>query len=131
MTAMPAHRHEPDTFDHPLTIGEYAELGVTKSGYTELIEGSLLMSPSPTPKHNKASLALAVQLLQQLPADLDVIQDVDIDLKLTAPDPVVLDHRHRGAHLSRRVLSHQEVRLSERPESHRNLCHRPAVPGDG
>jgi len=85
MTAMPAPRHEPTTPDHPLTIGEYAELGETKSGYTELIEGSLLMSPSPAPNHNIASGELFVQVRQQLPADLRAILDVDVDLGLGPP----------------------------------------------
>lgn len=82
MTAMPVPSHEPTTPDHPLTIGEYAALGETKSGYTELIEGSLLMSPSPAPSHNIASGELFVQIRHQLPAQLRAIQDVDVDLEL-------------------------------------------------
>src|SRR6266540_2473199 len=85
MAAMPVPSHEPTTPDHLLTIAEYAALGETEPGYTELIEGRLLMSPSPTPRHNKVSLALAVQLLRHVPAHLDVIQDVDIDLELVPP----------------------------------------------
>lgn len=80
MTALP----EPP--GHLLTVAEYAALGETESGYTELLEGRLLMSPSPVPDHNWASLEVAVQLRPQLPEDLEVIQDVDIDLEMVEPD---------------------------------------------
>jgi Uma2 family endonuclease len=85
MTAMPAPRHEPIAPDHLLTIAEYAALGETEPGYTELVEGRLLMSPSPTPKHNIASGRLYTQLSEQVPRDLEVIQDIDIDLELVPP----------------------------------------------
>ena len=71
---------------HLLTVAEYAQLGETAWGYTELIEGRLLGSPSPTPKHNIAELALAMQLIPQLPDAMRVIQDVDIDLELVPAD---------------------------------------------
>lgn len=41
MTALP----QPPV--HLLTVAEYVELDETESGYTELLEGRLLMSPSP------------------------------------------------------------------------------------
>ncbi|MGH3978972.1 MAG: Uma2 family endonuclease [Pseudonocardiaceae bacterium] len=80
MTALP----QPPV--HLLTVTEYAELGETESGYTELVEGRLLMSPSPVPDHNAASLEVAVQLRPQVPEHLEVIQDVDVDLELVPPD---------------------------------------------
>jgi Uma2 family endonuclease len=86
MTAMPVPRHEPTTPDHLLTIAEYAALGETEPGYTELVEGRLLMSPSPAPKHNIASGELFVQLREQVPPHLQAIQDIDIDLELAASD---------------------------------------------
>jgi Uma2 family endonuclease len=70
---------------HLLTIAEYLELGETESGYTELVEGRLLMSPSPTPGHNIASFRLASQLDAQLPEHLCVVQDIDVDLELSSP----------------------------------------------
>lgn len=85
MTAMPAPRHEPTTPDHLLTIAEYAALGETEPGYTELVEGRLLMSPSPTPRHNITVLELAKRLGEQVPPDVMVIQDIDIDLMLVPP----------------------------------------------
>lgn len=68
--------------DHLLTIAEYAALGETESGYTELVEGRLLTSPSPAPNHNIAALELAVQLRSQLPNDLRAVPEVDVDLEL-------------------------------------------------
>jgi Uma2 family endonuclease len=69
-----------------LTIAEYAALGEIDPGYTELIEGRLVWSPSPGPQHQVALLELAIQLRSQLPPDLVVISAVDIDLGLVAPD---------------------------------------------
>ncbi|WP_260196167.1 Uma2 family endonuclease [Actinophytocola gossypii] len=83
---MPRPAPEPAHSLHPLTIAEYAELGETEHGYTELVEGRLLMSPSPTFHHNRALGRLHVQLSQQLPADLEAIPELDVDLELTAPD---------------------------------------------
>ncbi|MGH4022223.1 MAG: hypothetical protein ACRDT0_23915 [Pseudonocardiaceae bacterium] len=75
----------PQPWDHLLTVAEYAELGETESGYTELLEGRLLMSPSPVPDHNFATAELLVQLRPQLPDHLEVIPDIDVDLELTDP----------------------------------------------
>ncbi|HEX5116493.1 MAG TPA: Uma2 family endonuclease [Pseudonocardiaceae bacterium] len=99
MTALP----EPDPGSEPrlLTVGEYAALGETETGYTELQEGHVLMSPSPTLKHNRASFRLCTQLSAGLPGGLEATQDVDVDLELVVkdrpgfsrrPDLVVVDH---------------------------------------
>ncbi|MGH3856618.1 MAG: Uma2 family endonuclease [Pseudonocardiaceae bacterium] len=76
----------PQPLGHLLTVAEYAELGETESGYTELVEGRLLMSPSPVPDHNVAAAELLVRLRSQLPDNLEVILDVDGDLELVGPD---------------------------------------------
>ncbi|WNV90157.1 Uma2 family endonuclease [Umezawaea sp. Da 62-37] len=75
MTALPVPPN------HLLTIAEYASLGEVESGYTELLEGCLFTSPSPTPDHNFASVALVKQLLPQLPDEVFLIPDVDVDLE--------------------------------------------------
>jgi Uma2 family endonuclease len=87
MTAAPQPPPHPRVAmpDHLLTITEYAALGETESGYTELVEGRLLMSPSPAPMHNIASLELAVQLRSQLPNHLKIVPEVDVDLELLPP----------------------------------------------
>jgi Uma2 family endonuclease len=91
-------------FEHPLTIDDYVALGEADHGRVELQEGSLVMSPSPTPDHNVAGLALAIALAAQLPAHLEVVPDVDVDLELAdtdepatarRPDLVVVDRSVR------------------------------------
>lgn len=80
MTALP----EPP--GRLLTIAEYAELGEDDRYRWELQEGNLVMSPSPSPRHMLTSGELRDQLKSQLPHDLRIIQDVDIDLQLADPD---------------------------------------------
>lgn len=70
----------------PYTVAEYLALGETELGYTELVEGRLIMVPGPTPDHNMAGLELAIALRQQLPPELEAILDVDVDLELVPAD---------------------------------------------
>ena len=71
---------------HPLTVAEYLKIGEVEPGYTELVEGRLEMCPSPAPRHNRAALEMAVQVRVQLPRELEVIPDLDVDLQLAPPD---------------------------------------------
>ncbi|WP_253886883.1 Uma2 family endonuclease [Actinokineospora diospyrosa] len=82
---MRRHHIESSAPTHLLTIAEYADLDELGTGYTELLEGRLLMSPSPTPEHQKVMFGLGYQLFDQLPDDLDLILEVDIDLGLAEP----------------------------------------------
>jgi Uma2 family endonuclease len=86
MAAAPAPRREPAALTHPLTIAEYAALDETEHGYTELIEGSLLMSPSPALKHSRAQGKFYSALIRHVPDDLEVLQDLDVDLELRPAD---------------------------------------------
>ncbi|MCG8914863.1 Uma2 family endonuclease [Actinokineospora sp. PR83] len=86
MTAMPQHQHESSAPTHLLTIEEYAALGETESGYTELQEGRLLMSPSPNYSHMRAIFRIASQLDQQAPDDLVVVGELDIDMGFAPHD---------------------------------------------
>src|SRR5262249_2499997 len=65
---------------------EYAALGEDEHGRTELMEGSLVMSPSPTADHMMAMARLLLQLTPQVPPEFEVIPDVDIDLELAPSD---------------------------------------------
>jgi Uma2 family endonuclease len=69
-----------------LTIAEYAELPEDDQHRWELQEGIMVVSPSPAPRHMIVMAGLIVQLTGQLPADLQIIPDVDIDLELVPPD---------------------------------------------
>lgn len=84
MIAMP----RPTTPEEPrlLTVAEYAALGETEPGYTELQEGHLLVSPGAVPDHGAASRQLLLQLVQHMPEHLEVLQDIDVDLELAPPD---------------------------------------------
>jgi Uma2 family endonuclease len=69
-----------------LTIEEYAALGETEAGYTELVEGRVVTSPNPGAMHNQIAFSLAGQLDPQLPPGLTVILSLDIDLHLAPSD---------------------------------------------
>ncbi|GLZ41648.1 Uma2 family endonuclease [Actinokineospora sp. NBRC 105648] len=82
MFATPKHQVESNApATHLLTIEEYLEFGEPTHGYTELLEGRLLTSPSPDRRHMKASGELYEQVDGQLPDHLSVVQDLDIDLR--------------------------------------------------
>ncbi|MBB4688054.1 Uma2 family endonuclease [Amycolatopsis jiangsuensis] len=68
-----------------LSITEYLALGEVEPGYTELVEGRLVFSPTPGAWHNHAAVQLALQLKGQLPAGHAVLLGLDLDLRL-APD---------------------------------------------
>jgi Uma2 family endonuclease len=69
-----------------LTVEAYAALGADDRYRSELQEGNLVMSPSPAPDHMIVMGKLFVQLDEQLPPDLQVIPDIDVDLELTPRD---------------------------------------------
>ncbi|MGH3871706.1 MAG: Uma2 family endonuclease [Pseudonocardiaceae bacterium] len=65
-----------------LTVDGYAALGEDDRYRSELQEGNLVMSPSPAPDHMIVMRKLLIQLDAQLPAGLQVIPDIDVDLEL-------------------------------------------------
>lgn len=73
---------QPVAPPHLLTVAEYLEIGEIELGYSELVEGRLLMTPSPAPDHNRAGFRMAVELERQLPPGPEVILDMDVDLEL-------------------------------------------------
>lgn len=77
---------QPVTLPRLLTVAEYLGLGETEPGYSELVEGRLVITPSPLADHNRAAFAMALQLSPQLPPHLEIILDIDVDLELVPPD---------------------------------------------
>ena len=70
----------------PLTVADYVALGEDPEGARyELQDGNLVMAASPFPRHQRCLLRLGGQLEAQLPDDLDVFPDVDVDLRLVPP----------------------------------------------
>lgn len=101
MTALP---DPPQAEPRLLTVAEYAALGETEFGYTELEEGHVIVSPSPVPDHSAASGSLKMQFAPQMPADLEALQEVDVNLELVPvnqpgfsrrPDLIVVDRAAR------------------------------------
>jgi Uma2 family endonuclease len=84
MTADPVST--PEREPRLLTVAEYLALGETELGYDELVEGRVFMSPSPGPDHNRAVFRVAVEVEPQLPPELEVLLDLDVDLELAPPD---------------------------------------------
>ena len=84
MTADPVST--PEREPRLLTVAEYLALGETELGYDELVEGRVFVSPSPGPDHNRAVFRVAVQVEPQLPPELEVLLDLDVDLELAPPD---------------------------------------------
>jgi Uma2 family endonuclease len=69
-----------------MTVAEYLAIGEVESGYTELEEGRLVLAASPIPDHGVATVEFAIQLRPQLPPELEIIADMDVDLQLAPAD---------------------------------------------
>jgi Uma2 family endonuclease len=85
MTALPQWLAQQPP-ERLLTAAEYAALPEDDQHRWELQEGIMVVSPSPAPRHMIIMAGLIVQLTGQLPVDLQIIPDVDIDLELVPPD---------------------------------------------
>jgi Uma2 family endonuclease len=68
-----------------LTVADYLALPETDERF-ELQGGSLVMSPSPKPRHQDAMFWLVERLRMQLPQQFRVTGAVDVDLALAQPD---------------------------------------------
>lgn len=71
---------------HLLTAAEYAGLPEEADVRYELEEGLLVMSPRPIPRHQRCIRRFCRALEDQLPGRLEVLPEVDIDLRLVGPD---------------------------------------------
>ncbi|HEV3361639.1 MAG TPA: Uma2 family endonuclease [Pseudonocardiaceae bacterium] len=95
-----------------LTIADFTALPEDDQRW-ELQEGSLVRSPSPTPRHMRAEFRLASQLEPQLLPRLEVFGDVDIDLDMVPPN--------RPGHARRPDLIVVEVGTVERADDEGRL----------
>lgn len=86
MAAYPAPPLHLPSQPQLLTVSDYLALPEDGDSRYELMEGVLVMSPSPRPRHNRAALRLAMLLEPQMPDHLAVVFDVDVDLDLAPPD---------------------------------------------
>ncbi|MCO1657378.1 Uma2 family endonuclease [Pseudonocardia humida] len=84
MTALP-QPVSAGSFDHPLTVADYMALPEEPASRLELQEGSVVMSPRPTFRHQKCINELYTQLRDQVSDDLDLASEVEVDLRLV-PD---------------------------------------------
>ncbi|MEV0249122.1 Uma2 family endonuclease [Nocardia sp. NPDC050712] len=106
----------------PLTISDYLALGEDDQFRWELQEGVLVMSPSPTPSHQKVGSRLDHQLEVQLPPELMSFTAVDVDLELVpeegpatvrCPDLVVVDTaEHKRVQAEGGILRASHVHLA-------------------
>jgi Uma2 family endonuclease len=69
-----------------LTIADYAALPEDDQHRWELLEGNLVMSPSPSPRHMIALARLHARIEEQLPPGWRAVPDVDLDLQLAPID---------------------------------------------
>jgi len=69
-----------------LTVAEYLEIGELESGYSELVEGRVVITPSPIADHNWAVAEVRDQLKPQLPVGYEILLDIDVDLGLVPAD---------------------------------------------
>ncbi|MDN5920103.1 MAG: Uma2 family endonuclease [Pseudonocardia sp.] len=115
--AQPLPEQSWPTFPSPLavdprllTVSEYLELGETEHGYSELVEGRVVMSPSPLMDHNHVAVELLRRIAPHVAPDQEVLLDVDIDLELVPGDRPGFSRRPDLIVVSR------EARLRQRDE---------------
>ena len=93
MTALPSQPY------HLLTVADYLALPEDTGVRHELQEGILVVSPRPVPDHHLCLARILRRLEEQIPNDLEVLPEVDVDLQLVpgerpatvrAPDLVVV-----------------------------------------
>jgi Uma2 family endonuclease len=80
MTALPS---QPQRL---LTVADYLALPEDAEVHHELQEGILVMAPRPVPDHQLCLQRTSRQLVDQLPGDLEVLPEVDVDLQLVPED---------------------------------------------
>ena len=69
-----------------LTVADYLALPEETEVHHELHEGILVMSPRPVPDHQLCLRRISRSVEDQLPAGLEVLPEVDVDLQLVLDD---------------------------------------------
>lgn len=93
-----------------LTVSEYLELGEIEPGYSELVEGRVILTPSPLADHNWAGGEARDQIKPHLPPDLEIILDIDVDLQLAPPNAPGFSRRPDL------IVVHKDARQRQRRE---------------
>ncbi|MEE4023735.1 Uma2 family endonuclease [Gordonia sp. PKS22-38] len=73
---------------HLLSLDEWRALGEDNGVRVELQEGVRIVSPRPTPSHARVALSIARQLMDQIPAGLEVLPEVDVVIDPRMPPTV-------------------------------------------
>ena len=69
-----------------LTVADYAAVGDDENlRWSELVEGHLVMAPGPSFRHVRALQRLLDEIANYLPAHLERLNQLDVDLMLAAP----------------------------------------------
>jgi Uma2 family endonuclease len=71
--------------NHYHTVADFAALPEDNSLRYELQEGVIVVSPRPAYVHQVVSGELYLQVRPQLPRDLAIVQELDVDLQLPTP----------------------------------------------
>lgn len=93
-----------------LTVTEYLALGEIEPGYSELVEGRVVISSSPVFDHNYGASEMWLQIRSQLSPHLVAVRDIDVDLELAPPDAPGFVRRPDL------IVVHREARLRVRRE---------------
>lgn len=97
-----------------LTLDDWDSLDPDETHRVECSEGVLFVTPKPLPLHQRAAARLAVQLDDQLPADLTALADVEVLLgaaPLTVRAPDVLITTEAAVSLNRPRLDVGDVQM--------------------
>jgi len=97
-----------------MSLEQWRALGEDTSVRSELQEGVLIVSPSPTARHQRAIMRLGVDLHAVLPAECDLIPEVDVVLDYAFPSTarrpdLVLTRRATGPLVARDVVLVVEI----------------------
>lgn len=82
--------------DHLIDLRDWESLSADESHKVECVEGVLVVTPKPLPRHQRTMVRLCTALERALPEEYEVLADVEIllsriPLTVRAPDVVVVE----------------------------------------